>query len=267
MSRKIFAILALFAVLALAACGSPAASKPPVQPTLASKPVAVNPAAQPATPSNPPAASSNPAPAQLAEPTAALGSEGAPNAEGGRPEGGPSVASVTDPGGLPPSPPTNDAVINNIGDERMVVQRDSQNRYQVLFVSGWTVNAGDVAGSVRSTNKDRFIQIQVVTSGGKSASDYAIADEAQLKASVSGYQTMVVKPGKIPYGAVTSLIYRYQAGQNAVTGKGLNFIAARVYVPRPNSTDLAIITTTAPAANYGDLSEIFDRIVNSFKWM
>jgi len=259
MQRKIFIVLAVFAILALVACGSPAA-----------KPVAANSQAQPTlapnsqvAPSNPPAAQSNPVPAQ---PTAAVG-EGAPNAEGGRIEGGPSVASVTDPGGLPPSPPTNDPVINNIGDERMVVQRDPQNRYQILFVSGWTVGAGDVTDSVKSTNKDRFIQIQVVNSGGKSTTDYATADEANLKTTVAGYQTVVIKPGKIPYGAVTSLIYRYQAGQNPVTGKGFNFIAARVYVPRSGSTDLAIITTTAPAQNYGDLSEIFDRIVNSFKWM
>jgi len=266
MQRKVSVVLALLALIALAACGSPAA-----KPT--TKPLAANSQARPTlapnsqvAPSNPPAAQNNSALVQLAEPTTAPGSEGAPNAEGGRPEGGPSVASVTDPGGLPPSPPTNDPVINNIGDERMIVQRDPQNRYQVLFVSGWTVGAGDVTESVKSTSKDRYIQIQVVNSGGKSATDYASADEAQLKTTVAGYQTVIIKPGKIPYGAVTSLIYRYQAGQNAVTGKGFNFIAARVYVPRSGSTDLAIITTTAPAQFYGDLSEIFDRIVNSFKW-
>lgn len=265
MQRKILALLALFALVALAACGSPT-----VKPT--AKPITANSQAQPTlapnaqvAPSNPPVAQNNPAPAPLTEPTTA--GEAATNAEGGRPEGGPSIASVTDPGGLPPSPPTNDPVINNLGEERMVVQRDSQNRYQLLFVNGWTVGAGDVAGSVRSTNKDRYVQIAIVNSGGKSASDYAAADEAQLKTTVAGYQTIVVKPGKIPYGAVTSLIYRYQAGQNPVTGKGFTFIAARVYVPRPGSNDLAIITTTAPAANYGDLSEIFDRVVNSFKWM
>lgn len=254
--------LALSAVVMLAACGSPAA-----------KPAAANSQARPTlasnsqvAPNNPPVAQNNSAPAQLAEPTAAPGGENAANPEGGRPEGGPSIASVTDPGGLPSSPSTNDPVINQIGEERMVVYRDSQNRYQVLLVNGWTTSAGDVAGSIRSTNKDRYIQIVTVNSGGKSASDYAAADDASLKASVAGYQTVATKPGTIPYGAVTSLIYRYQAGQNAVTGKGLNFIAARVYVPRPNSTDLAIITVTAPAQNYGDLSEIFDRIVNSFKW-
>ncbi len=264
MQHKMFfprLMFAAFGLLALAACGSPAASKP----AAASNSAPANPPAQAVVPGNPPATQNNPPLAQPTAPASAPG-EGAPNAEGGRPEGGPSVASVTDPGGLPPSPPTNDPVINNIGDERMVVQRDTQNRYQILFVSGWSVGAGDVTDSVKSTNKDRFIQIQVVNSGGKSASDYAIADEAQLKTTVAGYQTVIIKPGKIPYGAVTSLIYRYQAGQNAVTGKGFNFIAARIYVPRPGSTDLAIITTTAPAPFYGDLSEIFDRIVNSFKW-
>ena len=76
----------------------------------------------------------------------------------------------------------------------------------------------------------------------------------------------MIKPGQIPYGAVVSLIYSYQAGQNPVTGKTFKFLAARVYVPRQNSNDHALISVTGPATFYGDLTEIFDKIVNSFKW-
>ncbi len=261
LTRFAIVVLALFALVALAACGTnTAAPKPTVRSA-----APINPPAQ----SNPPSAQTQAAPpaAQLAEPTAALGGEGAPGAEGGRPEGGPSVASVTDPGGLPPSPATNDPLINQIGEERMVVYHDSQNRYQVLFVNGWQTSPGDVTDSVKSTNQDRNAQIAIVNSGGKSATEYATADEAKLKASVPSYQTIVLKPGQTPYGAVASLIYRYQAGQNPVTGKGLNYIAARVYVPRQGSSDLAIISVTGPAQFYGDLSAIFDRVVNSFKWL
>ncbi len=263
--RRKSAAFALLAFLALAACGSPAAPKPPAK-SAASNP-ATNPQAQPTLAPNSQVAPNNPPAAQLGEATTAPGGEGAPNAEGGKLEGGPSVASVTDPGGLPPSPPTNDPLIAQLGEEKMVVYREFQNRYQVLFVNGWTSGPGDAAGSVKSTSQDRSAQIVIVNSGGKSATEYATADEVQLKSSLASYQTIVLKPGQIPYGPVTSLIYRYQAGQNPVTGKGLNYIGARVYIPRQGSSDLAIITVTGPAQFYGDLTEVFDRIVNSFKWL
>ncbi|MCL4487249.1 MAG: hypothetical protein M1570_03865 [Chloroflexi bacterium] len=232
----------------LAACGSPAASK---------------------SQSNPPPAQGNASYAQPTTPAVAAQSSGesGPSSGGDRPEGGPSIASVTDPGGLPPSPPTSDPLINRLGEEKMVVFHDQNKRYQVLFVNGWQTSAVTTTTGVLSANKDRSAQIDVVSSGGKSAMDYATADEGNLKTAVPGYQTIVLKPGQIPYGAVVSLIYSYQAGQNPVTGKTLNYLAARVYVHRQNSNDLAIITVTGPAPFYGDLTEIFDRIVNSFKWM
>ncbi len=267
-------LLAAFALFAFTACGKTAA------PQAASKPAAVNPSvasqspAPPVAPSSPPAAqngSSSPSTSQSTAPgvdSVKPGSEGAPGAEGaGRPEGGASVASVTDPGGLPPSPATNDPLLAQIGEEKMVVYRDSQNRYQVLFVNGWVTGTGDVVGSVKSSNQDRSVQIVVVSGAGKSAMALAAADEAGLKTSTPGYQTIVIKPGQTLAGQVVSLIYRYQAGQNPVTGKPLEFIAARVYIPRAGSSDVAVITTTGPAAFYGDLSEIFDRVVSSFKWI
>lgn len=251
--------LAAIALLALAACGSPAAPNAPAQPIIPN--LSASPNSQAVAPTSPPATQNNPPGIQPTEPAAAPGNEGAGT------EGGPSVASVTDPGGLPPSPPTNDPLINQIGDEKMVVHRESQGHYQVLFVNGWTNGPGDLPGSVKSASQDRSAQVAMVDSGGKSPIEYATADEARLKAAVPGYQTLVLKPGQIPYGPVASLIYRYQAGQNPVTGKSLNYIAARVYVPRQGSNDLAIITVTGPAQFYGDLSEIFDRIVTSFKWL
>ena len=62
-----------------------------------------------------------------AEPTTAAGGEG-----GGQPEGGSSLASLTDPGGLPPAPGNSDS---QAGEEKMAVYRDPQGRYQILFVN------------------------------------------------------------------------------------------------------------------------------------
>ena len=269
MKRKILSVygapatLALLGLLVLAACGSPAASKAQAQPVARSTYAPTNPPALAVVPSNPPAAPNNPPAAQPTVPAAGEGVK--PGGEGaGSPEGGPSIPSVTDPGGLPPSAQAGNM---NTGEEKMVVYRDAPNRYQILFVNGWTTGAGNLAGSIKSTFQDRSAQIEIVSSGGKSPTEYATADEAKLKASLAGYQTLVLKPGQIPSGPVVSLIYRYQAGQNPVTGKGLNYIAARVYALRQGSNDLAIITVTGPAPFYGDLTEIFDRIVTSFKWL
>jgi hypothetical protein len=227
------AVLGLIALLALAACGSPAAT--------ASAPGA---GVKPGTAS---------APGEGVKPS----SEGTAS--------GPSVASITNPGGLPPSAAqTNNT---NTGQETMVLYRDTQSRYQVLFVNGWTTSAGSVVGSIKSSFQDRSVQIAIVNSGGPSAMAFATADEANVKLAVSGYQRLALKTGQIPYGAVANLISSYQAGQNPVTGKSLSYIAARVYVPRQGTNDLAIITVTGPAPFYGDLTQIFDRIVNSFKWL
>lgn len=242
--RLMLAAFALLALVALVACGSPAASDP-TSPS-SSAPVVV--------PSNPPAA----------QPTTPAGEATKPGGEGaGKPEAGSSLPSMTDPGGLPPSVAQTNS---QTGQEKMVVYRDPQNRYQVLFVSGWTTGAGSAPGSIKSAFHDHSAQTAIVSSGGKNALAFATADEANVK-SAPGYQLLALKPGQIPYGPVVSLIYRYQAGQNPVTRKPLEHIAARVYVPRPGSNDLAIITVTAPATSYGDLTQIFDQIVASFKWM
>ena len=250
--RLMLAAFALLGLVALAACGSPAASKP-TSPSRSAPAV---------VPSNPPAAPSSP---PAAQPTAPAGEATKPGGEGvGKPEAGSSLPSVTDPGGLPPSAAQTNS---QTGQEKMVVYRDPQKRYQVLFVSGWTTGAGGAPGSVQSTSQDHSVQIAIANSGGKNALAFATADEANVKTTVSGYQQLALKPGQIPSGSVTSLIYRYQAGQNPVTGKPLEHIAARVYVPRLGSNDMAIITVTAPATAYGDLTQIFDQIVASFKWM
>jgi hypothetical protein len=256
--RLMFAAFALLALLALAACGSPAAPQTQTKPVAPSNPMASNPPVQPVAPSNPPSA-------QPTAPAAASGEAVKPGGEGAvKPEGGPAVASVTNPGGLPPSAAQTNNM--NTGQETMVLYRDTQNRYQVLFINGWTTGAGNIAGSIKSSFQDRSAQIAIVNSDGKSAMTFATADEANVK-SVPGYQRLALKPGQIPYGPVASLIYRYQTGQNPVTGKPLEYIAARVYVPRAGSNDLAIITVTGPATWYDDLSNLFDGIVNSFKWM
>ncbi len=265
--RRIFAAFAVLAFLALAACGGPAAPKPAAVSNSA-------PANPPTQAGNPPTAQNNPSSAQPTPLPGASGEavkpggEGAPGAEGaGRPEGGASVASVTDPGGLPPSPQTKDPTLTYLGQEQMVVYRNPSARYQVLFVNSWTTSAGNPPGSVTSAFRDRHAQIDAVSSGGKNALAFATADEASVKAATPGYQRLALKPEQLPPGSVASLIYRYQTGQNPVTGKALDFIAARVYVPRPGSNDLAIITVTAPANFYGDLTQIFDTIVASFKWI
>ncbi len=249
-NHLVLAALGLIVLLALTACGRPAVTAG--APSQGMKPGTAG--------------------ASGAAESAKAGSEGAAGAaEGVKPggenaAGGSSVASITNPGGLPPSSQV-DNTNSQSGEEKMVVYRDTQSRYQVLFIDGWTMGAGDKPGSVKSALQDHSVQIVVVNSSGTSAMAFATTDEANVKTAVSGYQQLALKTRQIPYGAVVSLIYRYHAGQNPVTGKSLSYIAARVYVPRRGTNDLAIITVTGPASIYGDLTDIYDRIVNSFKWL
>ncbi len=224
---------------------------------------------QPESGSSPPSATDpgnlSPAPetnqnGQAGEGTAKPGGEG-----GGQPESGSSLPSVTDPGNLPPAPETNQN--SQAGEEQMAVYKDTQGRYQILFVNGWTSSAGDIPSGVKSSSQDSSAQVEVVNGSGQSALAFATADEAKVTAAVAGYQRLALKEGQIPYGPVASLIYRYQAGQNAVTGKALEFIAARIYIPRQGAMDMAIITVTGPAPSYVDMTQLFDRIVISFKWL
>lgn len=182
-------------------------------------------------------------------------------------EGAAAGPSITNPGGLPASPPTNDPTINQMGQEQYVLYRDPQNRYQVSFVSTWQRQNGTTADSVVSRQGDRTVNVALPPTSSRTASALAQAEAAHLKASLSGYQQLALRPGTIPYGPVTSLIYRFTQGANPVTGKGNAYIAARVYIPRSGSTtDMAVVTVSAPAAFYGDLTQIFDPVVASFRW-
>ena len=149
----------------------------------------------------------------------------------------------------------------------MAVYRDPQGRYQILFVNTWATGPGVAGSSVKSAFEDSSVQITLVNGGGKDAAAFAAIDEPSVQAAAPGYGRLALKPGQIPYGPVASLIYRYKAGQNAVTGKALDFIAARVYIPRQGTQDMAVITVTGPAIGYTDLSQLFDSIVISFKWL
>lgn len=253
--------------IALPATPSPSAptSAAPGSPTSPSTP------SQSISPTSPAGVSAaSPGPTQPAGGEAAkTGGEGKTTTEGAAAgsEGASTNPSVTDPGGLPPSPPTNDPTIIQMGEERYIPYRDPKGNYQVSFVSTWQVSPGPAPESVVARQGDRTIHVEITATGGNDALARARADAARLASASPGYQQLALRPAQIPYGSVVSLIYRFEQGTNAVTGKGKPYISGRVYVPRQNSPrEYATVTVTAPAPFYGDFTQIFDHVVRSFRW-
>jgi len=223
-------ILALLVGLALAACGGTPASN--------SKPAL-------------------PAPAV----------EGGGGGEGG---GGSETArgpTLTNPGNLPPAPETNNANANSqFGEERMAKVEDPTGQFTILFVDGWTQEPGSGQDSLRSAQGDWIAEVETIPSSGQSPEQVAQALDASRANGATGYQKLALQTGDVHGLPAASLIYQYESGSNSVTGKALRFIASQVFIGGGPADKLGHITVSAPYTVYGDVSEIFDKILAGFTW-
>ena len=191
--------------------------------------------------------------------------------EGGGGEGGkgaeaPRGPTLTNPGGLPPAPAINDPALAQLGEERMVRVAGPKGQFSILFVDGWRQGPGRGPNSILSTQKKWYAEANVVSANGHTPEQAARALEASRANSASGYHRLALQKGSVHGLPAASLIYEYGAGTNPVTGKPLRFIASEIFIGGGLAGKLGHVTFVAPYAFYGDLTEVFDKILVGFTW-
>lgn len=191
--------------------------------------------------------------------------------EGGGGEGGgaegPSGPTLTNPGGLPPAPQTNNPALAQLGEERMIKVQDTTGQYSILFVDSWTQGVGSEAGSLRSSQDEWYAEVTVVPANSESPKQAAQDLDASQANGVAGYKKLALQTGDVHGLPAASLIYEYESGNNPVTGKPLRFIASQVFIGGGPPGVFARVTFSAPYTFYGDLSEVFDKILAGFVWL
>lgn len=207
------------------------------------------------------------APAQPAVPE----SKKAAGEEGGGAQEGPRANSLTYPANLPAAPASENENNGNgansqIGEELMVKYEDPLGNYTILFVDTWTQEPGPLPDSVRSVNDDWVTEVAVLPADGKTAQQMAEALDASSLGSTAGYQKFALQIADINGVPAASLTYQYESGTNPVTGKGLPFIATQVFIENQAGDKIAQLVFSAPLSVYGDVSEIFDKILAGFVW-
>ncbi len=262
-TSKILFMLLLIPFL-VAACGAKGSAQPtlpaanvPAQPTL---PAANAPAQSTPPAANVPAQPTLPAAAGEAGAPAAGGENGAP-AAGGEAGGGPTL---TNPGNLPAAPSNNNN--SQSGQEPMVKINDPAGLYSILFVNTWAQTTGSTPGSLRSSLKDQYAEVEVVSAPGQTPAQAAQALDASHANGVAGYQKLIIQNGNVHGLPAASLIYQYEAGVSPVTGKALKFIASQIFIGGGPADKLGHITFSAPYVYYGDASGIFDNVLAGFTW-
>ena len=194
-----------------------------------------------------------------------------PGGEGGGGEGGkgaeaPRGPTLTNPGGLPPAPASNDPALSQLGEERMVRALGPKGQFSILFVDKWKQGPGKVPNSLRSTQEKWYAEAEVIPAGGETPGQAAQALDASKANGATGYRRLGLQKGDVHGLPAASLIYEYEAGTNPVTGKHLRFIASQVFIGGGPTGKLGHVTFVAPYAFYGDLTEVFDKILVGFAW-
>ena len=253
--------------------GSAPASAPATEITKAGKPGGVGAngkpnnsantsgSSRPTTPNTPPTVPANPV-AKVEKPGGGEGGGG----EGGKGAEAPRGPTLTNPGGLPPAPAINDPALAQLGEERMVRVAGPKGQFSILFVDGWQQSPGKAPNSIRSTQKKWYAEANVVSANGHTPEQAARALDASRANSASGYHRLALQKGSVHGLPAASLIYEYGAGTNPVTGKPLRFIASEVFIGGGPAGKLGHVTFVAPYAFYGDLTEVFDKILAGFTW-
>ncbi|MBU1660437.1 MAG: hypothetical protein KKD28_03085 [Chloroflexi bacterium] len=237
----IFLILALSLSLALAACGSAPAS------------------------TGSPALPAAPAAAAVAEGGGGGGGEGGGGESGGGAEG-PGGPTLTNPGGLPAAPETNNNSQSQMGEERMIKVIDSAGKFSILFVDTWQQETVTSSGALRSVLDDWSAEVELIPSQGQTPLQSAQGVDSSQANGVQGYEKLAIQEGDVHGLPAASVIYIYEAGTNPVTGKPLRFAACQVFVGGGPSDQLGHLTFSAPHTFYGEVSEIFDKIAAGFNW-
>jgi len=168
-------------------------------------------------------------------------------------------SSPTSTGTAGPSPGTES---NNNGEAPAVTYVDARYHYKIDGPGHMSANADGTASVVGPSER---LVVSVVQ--GSSATDPAAlarSDANTLGSSTTNFH-LVAGPGEITLNGkkVEKLIYTYNAGTSPVTGKPLDLVGVRYYIPKDSAT-LAVVA-------YGIVSNQYDPqgaddIATTFQW-
>jgi hypothetical protein len=149
----------------------------------------------------------------------------------------------------------------NNGEAQSVTYVDSRYHYRIDAPGHITAAADGSAGFVGPAER---IQITVIQASAGDLAALAKADIASLPASATGFQlksgpTTVALNGK----SVEKFVYTYRAGVSTVTGKALNLVGVRYYIPKDAAT-LAVVSYGIAADQYDPQGA--DDIASTFRW-
>ncbi len=166
-------------------------------------------------------------------------------------------------GGTTGATTTNPPAETNNGEAVPVTYVDSRFHYRIDGPGRMSANA-DGTASVAGPSE----QLTVAVVQGASAADPAAlahADITSLSTSATAFR-LAAGPGEVTINGkkVEKFVYAYNAGTSAVTGKPLDFVGVRYYIPKDPST-VAVLT-------YGIVSNQYDPqgaddIALTFQWL
>jgi hypothetical protein len=151
--------------------------------------------------------------------------------------------------------------VNN-GETPVITYVDARFHYRIDAPAHMTANADGTASVVGPSER---LAVSVVQ--GSAASDpvaFARSDAESLHSSATSFRLLSgPTPVSINGRSVQKLVYSYNAGTSAVTGKPLDLVGVRYYIPK-DSVTLAVVA-------YGIVSNQYDPqgaddIASTFRW-
>jgi hypothetical protein len=166
------------------------------------------------------------------------------------------------PGGSSRTPESQPAGEATTGEAPVVVYVDSRYHYRVEAPGQMSANPDGTASVVGPSERLGIAVVQ-----GAAASDPAAlarADLTSLPGSTKSFQ-LVSGPAELTLSGrkMQKFVYRYNAGNSEVTGKPLDLVGVRYYIPKDSST-VAVL-------NYGIVSNQYDPegaddVARTFQW-
>jgi hypothetical protein len=169
--------------------------------------------------------------------------------------------SVSACGATQATPTANSAEAAN-GEAPAVTYVDARYHYKVDGPGRMTANADGTAGVIGPSER---LEISIVQ-GAKAANPVNLArdDASALPTSATNFR-LIAAPAEITlnHKKVEKFVYSYNAGTSAVTGKPLDLVVVRYYIPKDAST-VAVLKYGIVANQYDPQGA--DDIAATFQW-
>ena len=167
---------------------------------------------------------------------------------------------------MPAAPEESSSANSQFGEEKMVKVEDPSGKFTILFVDTWLQESGNTPNSLRSKQDEWVAEVEIVSANDQTPEQAVQALNASQANNTSGYKKLALQSGSVHGLPAFSLIYEYGSGVNPVTEKPLRYIGSQVFVGGGPAGLLGHLTFSAPASFYGDVSEIFDKILSGYDW-